>query len=105
MGTHTSSQYIGYCIVLFGLFAGYVALTAGLYENACSPTRDGYATFAIPTVIGMVVLSLMNAIILPKVFRSNVRLFDLAVPAPMKLVAAVIVFGGIGYHINVFGGC
>lgn len=103
--TYTSSQYIGYAIVLFGLFAAYVAITVGMFESACSPSRDTLMVIAIPFIVDVVVLSVLNAVILPKFFQNNVKIFDKFVPMPLKLLVFIVVFGGIGYHINAFSAC
>jgi len=61
--------------------------------------------FLIPAVVDVIALSLINFVIIPKIFRDNVNFFDNFVPGPIKVLAAVIVFGGIGYHINLFSNC
>ncbi len=105
MKRYSSTRYTFMALLLFALFGGYVLLTANLFRGACDPGREWYMALFIAFAAAVVVLSILNFILLPKIFRDNTQIFDQFVPAPLKVVVSALFFGGVGYHTYLLSSC
>jgi hypothetical protein len=103
--SYSFGQYLLYALIVFGLFAVYVVLTAGLWAGACSPTREGWQVFVFPIVAGLVVLVILTFSIGPRFFRDNNEAYEKNTPGFLKVVAFLVFVGGTGYNIAQFSSC
>lgn len=98
-------HYFLFALAVYGLFLVYVVLSAGLYAGACSPSRETWQVFTIPILAGLAVLLVLTFTVGKKIITDNNALFEAQTPAILKLVVLVVVVGGIGYHVSLFGNC